>query len=534
MYFKMPCWNCGRHLRASDENIGKKAKCPYCGSVGEIARPDVVPAKADMVIEGAAEGEGISTETPVGTLKTEGGQSRGTNVSLAVTAAIAVVVTVVFYVAVIFPLPDNPIRRLFAGRGVVPYVITLFTLWAWTMLLLKYLKMRIQRTALLFDVLPTEVADDIHPDNVETFRSNILSLPIEPEKSFLIGRVLRALTHYKAHPTRESVSTLLANQSDIDANIVDGSYTMIKVLVWAIPILGFIGTVMGVGGAVGGFSTVIEQAANFEAAKSGLTRVTSQLGVAFDTTLLALVLSLFVMFPASALQKNEEDLLASVDQYCSENVLRRLHSLQPGSSAPVNLGPGTGIIDGILADRIRELEAWSSGLQKLSTTLTENIADAWSKVKRSAEQAHREQIQTISDSCDGMVASAGKLEAQLAGADRNAAALSDAQERLVQLNKQLVENIDAVSGGEDLKKALLGIEHQLARNSEVMASMSGNSNLIEVLERIGQQLTKNTEAMRSVPDNQAGSEDQPMLLAAGDEGPPRRRWWPFSRKGPRG
>jgi len=52
--------------------------------------------------------------------------------------------------------------------------------------------------------------------------------------------------------------------------------------------------------------------------------VTSGLGVAFDTTLLALVMSLFIMFPTSSLQKAEEDFLASIDDYCALHLVRRL------------------------------------------------------------------------------------------------------------------------------------------------------------------------------------------------------------------
>ena len=58
----------------------------------------------------------------------------------------------------------------------------------------------------------------------------------------------------------------------------------------------------------------------------------SHLGVAFDTTLLALVLSLFVKIPQSALQKSEEDLVTWVDEYCNENLLKRLNDGREGGA----------------------------------------------------------------------------------------------------------------------------------------------------------------------------------------------------------
>lgn len=465
MFFRMPCWNCGKPLRTSDEDIGKKARCPYCGTVGEIRRPEIAMVDSAVAADTTDRQVPFKTSGPDVPEKREGGQSRGTNVSLSLSALLGLAVTTVFYLVFVI-MPDNPVRRIFLERGFIPYVITFLTYWAGAMLVFKYLKISTQRSALLFDVLPVEVAEEIRPDTVDAFRSNILSLPIDPEKSFLIGRVLRALDHYRVHPTRESVSTLLTNQSEIEANIVESSYSMVKVMVWAIPILGFIGTVMGVGLAVGSFSGVVEEAANFAAAKPGLAKVTSGLGIAFDTTLLALVMSLIVMFPTSALQKTEEDLLSMVDQYCNENILRRLSSL--GHDAGKSGENIAGNVDRIFTKRISELQEWAKNLENTSNKLTENVADAWQQVSRSIEQLHREETTAASDSCEKMVGSVADLHSRLADAGENVADLNRSQERLVELNGQLLVNLETMSDDGDLKETLLSIERQLGRNSEVM------------------------------------------------------------------
>jgi hypothetical protein len=80
--------------------------------------------------------------------------------------------------------------------------------------------------------------------------------------------------------------------------------------------------------------------------KDSIGLVTSGLGVAFDTTLLALVMSIFIMFPTSSLQKAEEDYLTQVDDYCRRNLIARLDD-----------GEGTGgPVDAVerLADRLLE------------------------------------------------------------------------------------------------------------------------------------------------------------------------------------
>ena len=64
--------------------------------------------------------------------------------------------------------------------------------------------------------------------------------------------------------------------------------------------------------------------------KDKLGLVTAGLGVAFDTTLLALVMSVLVMFPTSMLQTKEEALLTAIDDYTNENFLKRLDEEKEG------------------------------------------------------------------------------------------------------------------------------------------------------------------------------------------------------------
>jgi len=135
-------------------------------------------------------------------------------------------------------------------------------------------------------------------------------------------------------------------QANNDAAVIDSSYSLLRIFIWAIPILGFIGTVIGISQAVSGFSDVMNTNAvmvnntteypdtatlvnpaeegDVSMLKTALGGVTSGLGTAFDTTLLALVMSLIVMFPASSLQKAEEDHLVMVDDFINDNVISKL------------------------------------------------------------------------------------------------------------------------------------------------------------------------------------------------------------------
>jgi hypothetical protein len=88
-------------------------------------------------------------------------------------------------------------------------------------------------------------------------------------------------------------------------------------LAWAIPSLGFLGTVRGL---AGGFT----MAARVEEADF-LRQATQHLNVAFDCTLMALVLSLAVMFLVHSVQRDEERLVIDCQQYCLEHLINRIY-----------------------------------------------------------------------------------------------------------------------------------------------------------------------------------------------------------------
>ena len=99
----------------------------------------------------------------------------------------------------------------------------------------------------------------------------------------------------------------------------------------------------------------VARAADLEVVKSSIGTVTTGLGVAFDTTLLALVMSIFIMLPASSLQKAEEDFLARVDDYCRRHLVARLgHEAGPDPDATES---GDGRIRRLADELVHELQA---------------------------------------------------------------------------------------------------------------------------------------------------------------------------------
>jgi len=90
-------------------------------------------------------------------------------------------------------------------------------------------------------------------------------------------------------------------------------YTLPRYINWAIPILGFIGTVLGISLAAEGIQSIIGAQGGLAQMSADLGKAISPLGIAFDTTLIALSLSVALVLIQTALQRWEDNVLIDVE-----------------------------------------------------------------------------------------------------------------------------------------------------------------------------------------------------------------------------
>lgn len=339
-------------LQAEPDMVGKTVRCPGCDTKLQI--PDFGPAPAPEVDAG-----GIPQPTDIsqawagekqhemeGGAQSAAGYSSATkpqrsgwaeadpaNPNILLSVVIGTVAAIGWY-ALLFPLgsgaygtsPMNAadyIHDLFYERTWVNYMETWFFFWALAMLYLKWQKLRHQRTAFLIEILPHEISQEINKDNVAEFIDRLYSFPVRLRDSMIVNRMRKALELFEVRTNNGEVSSMMDSQSNIDSARIGGSYALIKVFLWAIPILGFIGTVLGLSQAIG--SMDLTNAADVEKIIASISKVTSGLGTAFDTTLLGLVLAMFLNFPMATLAKAEDDNLNDIDAYCTEVLMPRLN-----------------------------------------------------------------------------------------------------------------------------------------------------------------------------------------------------------------
>lgn len=161
------------------------------------------------------------------------------------------------------------------------------------------------------------------PDAQETIN---LRDRLAHDGNLIATRCGRILTAYIQTGDRTIATEFALDDSSFYLSASESSYSFPRILVWAIPLLGFIGTVIGISQAVSEFSGFLEGAEDVEKIKEGIGGVTSGLGVAFDTTLLALFLSVVVMIPLVLIERYESRLLLAMDVFINDKLLSRLGS----------------------------------------------------------------------------------------------------------------------------------------------------------------------------------------------------------------
>ena len=289
---------------------------------------------------------------------------------------------------------ESFVGQIFFTGGWVNYVEFVLFFWGLGMLFLKNRKTKRQHAALLLDVLPKSIHAQVKEDNVGQFIAHLYQLPEHLRDSMMVNRIRKALELFEARPNNAEVASMMNAQSNIDANRIAGSYALLKVFLWALPILGFIGTVLGLSFAMGGFGAT--DLTDINALKGAVKAITSGLSSAFNTTLLGLLLSMFLIFPMSAIQKREEDCLTDIDAFCNENVLPRLNQGATTAAPAATQAPA---VSTELVQTLREFTTVQKQFMDDLRKIAESAQDITTVVRYAAQQLefrakdHQQQVE---------------------------------------------------------------------------------------------------------------------------------------------
>jgi len=190
-------------------------------------------------------------------------------------------------------------------------------LWAFAILGYKGRDAFRQQQLLEQDLLQLPGSLPIGPEDTREIAQRIAALPGHLHDWFLPRALLTAIERFGATRNVQDVSTAARAVCESEGERMETELSIIRYIAWAIPSVGFIGTVRGIGDALGQAHRAVE---------GDITGVTASLGVAFNSTFIALVISIVLMFFVHQVQLMQERLVLDSERYVDSWLIRRLKS----------------------------------------------------------------------------------------------------------------------------------------------------------------------------------------------------------------
>lgn len=225
---------------------------------------------------------------------------------------------------------EDRARRFSAGEEFVAkrsiYVIVrdyeqetcfILMLWSLSIMGIKGIDGIRQRRLLNRDLFNMGEGVSILPEDARGLIRRIQSLPKGDQTALLPRLASASLLRFEATRQVQDASESANSLADRESERLDSELTMIRYVAWAIPSIGFIGTVRGIGQA-------LSQA--YLAVKGDISGITESLGIAFNSTFVALVVSVIVMLCMHQTQRAQERLVIDIQTWCDENLIRNMHS----------------------------------------------------------------------------------------------------------------------------------------------------------------------------------------------------------------
>jgi biopolymer transport protein ExbB/TolQ len=245
---------------------------------------------------------------------------------------VTILVTHALYVSYVRPVGDEIVAaeqaRLKADPEYVPKRSLLLVInapeqeveiihFVWALLILGYKAVLIRRERQLLERELIHVPEGIKvlPEDAKDYARQLEALPPQDKPMLVVRALQRTLDRFAATRSIRDSAETSKSVCESEADRLDSGLAMIRYIAWAIPAIGFIGTVRHIGDA-------LLQA--HKAVTGDISGVTSGLGIAFNATFLALSLTLVLMFFLHQLQQRQEQFVHDTDHWIDQHLVRHM------------------------------------------------------------------------------------------------------------------------------------------------------------------------------------------------------------------
>lgn len=254
-----------------------------------------------------------------------------------VIAVVSFVVAILFITVLSFALNGTNAGNVLLDRKSGSFPFTIQTL-MWVMfffglgeLLTRYLSAHNESRQMALKYLPEDESTLLQGGDLGPIIKRINQDP-GPSEFFLQRLLKRTILQFQSSRSIDQANSLMNSTLELYQHETDMKYSMVRYLVWFIPTLGFIGTIIGISNGLAkakdfpGISVAsVSDPSAPSPIREWITDLTTELAVAFDTTLLALILSAILVFFLHIIQEKEEMSLNKIGHYCMDNLITRLY-----------------------------------------------------------------------------------------------------------------------------------------------------------------------------------------------------------------
>jgi len=354
-----------------------------------------------------------------------------------------------FYAMVVHGASQGSFLQRYFANHEVEYITTGLFFIGIAALIIKLIGLTIQHAFLNQNILADAPVDGQPVEEIETLLEQLDSAPATMRGSYLMRRLREALEYVRRKNSADTLEQQLRYLEEVDLARMHNSYASVRIIVATIPILGFLGTVIGITLAIAKLSG--------ESMDQQLPAVISGLSVAFDTTALALSLSIAILFLKYVVERLETNLLAEVDSRTAELFVGRFH--QYGTGTDPHLTSMSRMAEKMLETvqgtaqkqgqfLVQSLDRANMQWAGLANTMAETLDQTFSESITKGLHLHAEQLN------QGVVRHAQDLEETLIrhaellneGLGQHTTIVTEAEQRVAEENRRHLADLEATVG----------------------------------------------------------------------------------------
>lgn len=384
---------------------------------------------------------------------------------------LAAFITVGFYVMVSHESMQQTLLHKYTTEHATEYVIVAMLSWGLSDLALRCLRFRRENLALQHTCLPARRGPE-PAGRASEFYASIQSQPQWLQNTRLGTRLRHALVYVHEKQSADGFDDHLRDLSERDSHRTHANYAVARFVVWVSPVLGFLGTVVHFGTALGGFSS--------DNLADKLPIVTAEMGTAFNTTTMALGASTVIMLCMFLVERAEQGIVHEVDARADRELSNRFlvesAELSPVFSAIES--SNRALLSAIAELARRQVQAWPEMLAMLHKSQQEwqnQQMQAWETIVNRQQQRdqgvetarenrlqsfldafesrradHQARLQVTVDQITAVQDNLGQVAEQLAGVLKG-------EHQLLDLQRSLADNLQLLQQTRGFDEAVHGI-----------------------------------------------------------------------------